>query len=321
MNNFWTKYPELQKDLVKVRDNLAKNMKSGNKVMDTMLKELVDSSGKMLRPAFVILGGQFGEENKDKMYSLATVIEMLHMATLVHDDIIDDSPLRRGVQTTQAKYGKNYAVFMGDFLFTKCFSLLSQSTSMESMSNVSKVISKICLGEINQFSSMYSTNLSFKNYLKRIGGKTAALFALSLYVGASESGCDDKLSKTLAKVGGNIGMAFQIIDDLLDYEGSEKVVGKALGNDIKLGIYNLPIIFAFRKNQKKISSLISKDFYSDEEVKEIISLCRDMGTIEETRALAKRYTDRAFKDIASLPDCESKEIIFNIAEKLLLRNY
>lgn len=321
MNKFWNQYSSIQSDLDEVTEIIKKNIKSSEKTMEEALLGLVNSRGKQLRPAFLLLTSGFGNGDKKKILSLAAVIEMLHMATLIHDDIIDDSELRRNRATIQFKYGKEYAVFMGDFLFCRCFMILSNESSMENMKLLSKAISKICMGEINQFSSRHSKDVSVKKYLKRIGAKTAALFSLSFYVGAEESGCSEKLYKQLGRIGYEIGMAFQIIDDILDYTGSENVVGKPLGSDLKEGVYTLPIIYALQRDKSQLEYYLNKDQIAEDEIKDIINITKNLGGIDEAKKLAKRYTDRALNRILKLPKCKSKDILLDVTKKLLEREY
>lgn len=321
MSNFWDKYATIQKDLQNVKQVMEQSAKCSQRAMEESLLELMNSGGKMLRPAFVVIGGGFGNVKSKRIHNLAAVIEMLHMATLIHDDIIDNASTRRGALTTQARYGKTFAVFMGDYLFAKCFMLLSKNTSMENMRSISKVISRICTGEIEQFSSRFSTEVSVNQYLRRIAAKTAALFSLSLYVGGHESGCSEKLSRSLMSIGYNIGMAFQIIDDILDYEGNEKVVGKPLGNDIKQGIFTIPLLYALKKDKHRLNKLISKKNYSEEDISNIIDIVKELGGVEKAKNLAERYTEKAFKGISRLPDCESKNILFEVTKGLLSRDY
>lgn len=321
MNNFWNDYPNVQMELEAVSKIIKNNIKTNEKVIENALLELLNSGGKLLRPAFLILSGKFGDYDRDKILPLAAVIEMLHMATLVHDDIIDDSLLRRNNPTTQAKYGKDVAVFMGDYLFSRCFLVLAKNNSMDDMQEIAKVISTICKQEINQFTSRFSEDMSIKKYLKRIGGKTAALFALSLYIGARQSNCDEKLSRQLGRIGYDIGMAFQIVDDILDYTGEEKEVGKPVGNDLKEGLYTLPLIYAFKKDKTRLEGLLSKESITEEKVNEIIKTTIELGGVEKARELATKYTDKTFKRIKELPECESKNILLWVTEKLLKRKY
>jgi heptaprenyl diphosphate synthase len=321
MNKFWDNYPQIKAELEKVVSILKDNTKNREKIIEEALLDLVNSGGKLLRPGFLILSGKFGDYNSDKLCNLAAVVEMLHMATLVHDDIVDDAKSRRGKETIQSKYGKDYAVFMGDILFCRCFMSLSAHTSMENMKLLSEAIFNICTGEIEQFSSHYDKEVSVKKYLKRIGAKTAELFALSCYVGAFEGGCSQELTTNLTKIGYDIGLAFQIIDDILDYTGSTKVVGKPTGNDLREGIYTLPLIYALKVDKSQLLPVLSKDKYSDEDISNIISIASDLGGIDKARAAAAKLTSRAFRRINSLPDNESKFILKDMAEMLLIREY
>lgn len=321
MNSFWSKYPDMEKELYKIIRIMKENVKCNQKTIETALINLIDSGGKMLRPAFVLLSGKFGKYDSEKLCRLGAVIEMIHMATLVHDDIIDDANLRRGKTTIQSKYGKNYAVFMGDFLFARCLNLLSDDILIENIRNVSKVVSKICIGEIEQFSSRYNLNVSIKNYLRRISAKTAALFSLSCYIGASESDCNESLCKYLARVGYNIGMAFQIIDDILDFEGDWNIVGKPVGNDLKQGIFTLPLIYALKSGDKKLINILSKADYNYNDILEIIEITKKLKGTDRAITLAKKYTKKAFNLISELPDKKSKFIFLDVAERLLKREY
>lgn len=321
MSTFWKKYPEIEGDLDKIKEIMLNNVKCSEKNIETALEKLINSGGKMLRPAFLVLSSRFGESNSDKIYNLGAVVEMLHMATLIHDDIIDDAPLRRGNDTIQSTYGKNYAVFMGDFLFSKCFMLVSDKTSVDNLKKVSKVIARICIGEIEQFSHKFSRNVSINKYLKRIAAKTAALFSLSLYIGASESGCSEKFCKNIGKVGYNLGMAFQIIDDILDFNSEELIIGKPVGNDLKEGIFTLPLIYTLQRDNSELTEILIKESYSDDDIKRIIELVNNSGGIEMSRDLAKKYTEKAFKHLSILPETNSKKILMEVTEKLLIRDF
>ena len=323
MNRFWKEYPHIEQELENVTNIMKANIKSRETQFTKAISPLVDAGGKMLRPAFLLLAGKFGDYQPEKMQNLAATIEMMHTATLVHDDIVDESKLRRGVETIQSKYGKEYAVYIGDFLFCQCFIMLSEyNYSPENLKNISKAISKICMGEIVQYNLRYSKNTSVRKYLKIISGKTAALFAISLYTGANEAGCDEKISKLLGKIGYHIGMAFQIMDDLLDYSGNASKLGKGAQRDLISGYYTLPLLYAMGEDKEnKIVDILDKSSLSEEDIKELILLVDEYKGLERARELADKYTKKAFDSINKLPECESKEIIRDITEKLLNRNF
>lgn len=322
MNAFWRDYPEISEELNAVESIVKDNIKGSDSYFSDSIIPLVEQGGKMLRPAFMLLSAGFGKYDAGKMRNLAAAVEMLHTATLVHDDIIDDSKLRRGCESVQSKYGKEYAVYAGDYLFCQCFNMLSQyNYSIENLRNISKAVKKICMGEIRQYSFRYTRKLDFKKYIRIISGKTAALFVLSFAVGATEAGCDEKTVRLLGRVGYNVGMAFQIIDDLLDYTGNTNDLGKNAQNDLKQGYYTLPIIFALEEDNNELKDILDNSSFSDKDVKRVVDLIEKCNGIRKTRELADRYTIRAFESINRLPDCESKGILRQVIEKLLNRKY
>lgn len=178
------------------------------------------------------------------------------------------------------------------------------------------------MSEMRQYNLKYVTNINLRNYLRIISGKTAALFAISFYIGAKESNCDEKLSKTLGKIGYNVGMAFQIIDDILDYCGDVDVLGKNSLNDLKKGYYTLPLLYALENDSKKeIQKILESNSFSDKDIDKLVKLVKEYGGIEKANKLANKYTDRAFNYISKLPDITSKQIIEDIVERLLQRKY
>lgn len=321
MGKIWNEYQEVKNELESVISLMEKSTKCKDKTIEKSIKDLIHSGGKMLRPAFVIISSKFGNYDTKKSRSLAAVMELLHMATLVHDDVIDDSKKRRGQETIQSKYGKDYAVYIGDFLFAVCFKIMASSSTLQSIKVDTNSMSRICLGEIDQLNSRFHSNLSVKDYLRRISGKTAELFSLSLYIGAAESGCSEDLSKHFWKIGHNIGMAFQIIDDILDYTGSDNMIRKPAGNDLKQGIFTLPFIYATKKNKKAFKVYLEKECFSDEDVKNIILLVAENKGIDSAKELALKYTKKAFNLIDKLPANHYKNILREVTAKLLMRTY
>lgn len=321
MHAIWNKYPEIQTELSAVREIMEENARCKDKVIETSIKELIQSGGKMLRPGLAVIASKFGSYQPERTRAMATVVEMFHMATLVHDDVIDDSKLRRGKETIQSKYGKEYAVYIGDYLFCVCFKILASTASLHSIQIDSKAMSKICLGEVEQLNSRFQKEVSVKNYLKRISGKTAELFALSLYIGAAESDCDKKLARLFWNIGHNIGMAFQIIDDILDYTSTDEQLGKEVGHDLRDGIYTLPLIYALEKKPADLMKLLDQDELGQEDIQKIIELTREYGGIDKARALAKKYTNKAYSFMKRLPDNEYKMMLQEITGELLDRVY
>jgi len=321
MHAIWNKYPEIQTELNAVQEMMEENARCKDKVIEASIKDLIHSGGKMIRPGFAVIASKFGNYQPERTRAMATVVEMFHMATLVHDDVIDDSKLRRGRETVQSKYGKEYAVYIGDYLFCICFKILASTASLHSIQMDSRAMSKICLGEVEQLNSRFQKEVSVKNYLNRISGKTAELFSLSLYIGAAESDCDKKLSRLFWNIGHNIGMAFQIIDDLLDYTSTDAQLGKETGHDLRDGIYTLPLIYALENKPADLMALLEQKELSEEDIQKIIELAHKYGGIDKARALAKKYTNKAYSFMKRLPDNEYKIMLQEITGELLDRVY
>lgn len=323
MIKFWNDYPAFIEELNEVKSIIKQNIKSRESILEESISPMLENGGKMLRPAFLILASRFGECDLDKIHNIAAVIEMLHMATLIHDDIIDDAEIRRGCDTVQFKHGKDYAVYVGDFLFCQCFNMLAKyDYHMENLRDISKALTKICMGEITQYNLRYGENASLRNYIRIISGKTAALFAISFYVGAHEANCHESITNSLGKIGYNAGMAFQIIDDILDFNGNTKKLGKSALRDLQKGYYTLPLIYALQNDKDgKLKKLLDSQCLTELEIDEILLLVNKYDGINKAKAVADRYTEKAINRIEKLPDCEAKRIIKASVSKLLNREY
>ena len=321
MNSFWQEKTAMIAHLNEVDQVIGKQLTVKQRKMNEILQDLASSGGKRIRPGLCIIGAGFGSKPIESIYPLAAVLEMLHLATLVHDDIIDDATHRRGALTTQQKYGKDYAVYTGDYIFTKCFEILAENYELHHMKELSKAVSRVCVGEIEQFDGRFKSHTSVKKYLKIVGAKTSALLATSLAVGAYEAGCDERFCKKLGKIGLHVGNAFQIIDDILDYMGDEARVGKTLGNDLKQGYYTLPLIYALRKNDLVLNKLLAADVYDDETIKRIIVRVNELGGVRQAQLLAEKYTIKSLKEISSLPTCQSRDDLEWITKRLLVREH
>jgi heptaprenyl diphosphate synthase len=313
---------DIDNDIAQVDAFIRAHLMSKQGILKLAIQELLEAGGKRLRPTLVLLSGKFGRYEKEKLIPLAAAIEILHMATLVHDDIIDDSKMRRGMPTVQSRWGKDIAVFTGDFLFTKAFLVLTQNATFENMRKLSKVVKAICEGEIEQYQSRYNKDVTLLQYLKRIGRKTALLFALSCQVGAVESKCSPQITWHLRKFGFNFGMAFQITDDLLDFVGDPKKAGKPVGNDFIQGIYTLPLIYAINSScyKHEIETIIDKENHEYEGINRIMELVSLSGGIDYSKALARRYLKRANTHIKALPSIPEKAAFNTLVDGLMEQN-
>jgi heptaprenyl diphosphate synthase len=299
-------------------------VKLKNKKVESAVLDMIHAGGKLLRPAYQLLFAQFGpEQDEKKATALAASIEMLHTATLIHDDIVDDSELRRGLPTIRSTFGNDTAVYAGDYLFICCFKLLSDySTSLRSLQLNSRSMEKILDGELGQMDDRYKLDQTVEEYLENISGKTAELFALSCSVGAFESGNSERFAKKAGMIGQNIGIAFQIIDDLLDYDAASDTLGKPVLEDVRQGVYSLPLIYAINQDNEELQYLLEKkNQLTAEDALAVQRLVHQLGGTTYAQQLASDYTDQALKDIRKLPDnyFNTKETLERLTCQILLR--
>lgn len=321
----WEKYPEIHDELKKVEIIIKQNIKSRNKLLTEVCRELVLSGGKRLRPAFVIISSKFGEYDGNKAIALAGALEILHTATLVHDDIIDCSKLRRGKVTVSERYGKDMAIYTGDFLFTKALILLTSYKGIdlkgiEKPELAAKAIKTICEGEVDQYQQRFDPDITVFTYLKRICRKTAVLFAAACSMGAWSAGCPEDTVKILGKFGLNYGIAFQIRDDLIDFMSDSKKEGKPVIKDINEGVITLPVIYAISKDSgmRSIINRFSngKTGLSNNDIKDILNIVNKSGGIEYSREMLDKYIERGLNEIRKLPPNKYTSIFSELIESL-----
>ncbi len=303
-------------------DNLIREtLQSSQRTLKDAVSDLLSAGGKRLRPAMVLLSGRFGRYDANKLIPLAASVEILHMATLVHDDIIDRSEMRRGKLTVHSRWGVETAVFTGDFLFTRAFDLMDRTISRKNARYLFQTVQAICEGEVGQFESRYRGEISVRKYLERTCRKTAMFFAFCCRLGASESGCRHETIRHLRKFGLNFGMAFQITDDLLDFSGNGTEMGKPLCSDYREGIYTLPVIYtlAGSDTSHKIATYIGKRDPDDQDISMVGQLVEESGGMDRSRRMAQRFLSRSRDILTALPDVSSREVLWDLAGELIRR--
>ena len=322
MRSFWDGHPQLALELAEVRQTILARAATDDSEVQTAIGQLLESSGKMLRPAFVILASKFGAPDRERTIRIAAAIEMLHMATLVHDDIIDGAATRRGMATLHAVRGPRGAVLAGDWLFASCFSLIADIAKTEDNARaLSHLVARICGSELAQSADRYVAHTSVRRYLRRIAGKTAALFALSFHVGAAQAACPAQTCTVLRRLGYCLGMGFQIIDDILDFAEAGAETGKPTGSDLSQGIYTLPAVLGLRRDDGRLAGRLARRPRGRRGIARVARLIEERGGIEGARALARAYTERSQREIARLPANDAKAVLGEVAERLLHRKY
>lgn len=320
MTSYWNDFSGIPEALEKVSGIIQTSSASKNPIISGGLSSLFKGQGKMLRPGLFLIAAGFGKI-REKHYSLAAALEMLHMATLVHDDVIDDSPLRRGQPAVHTRYGKRDAVLIGDYLLSRCFLLTAKYTSPKNALNLAHLISVICTMEIEQNNDRFKSNVSLRSYMRKILGKSALLFSLACYAGAYEAKAPQETCVRLRRAGYNIGIAFQIIDDILDYIGDKEKMRKPPGNDITTGLITLPALCALQlDNSGTLRDIFSRGTFSAEEGAVIINLVRDAGGAEAAGKYAGIYTNRALREIRALPPGKNRDMLENLTLRLLGRD-
>ncbi|MFQ6002219.1 MAG: polyprenyl synthetase family protein [Candidatus Zixiibacteriota bacterium] len=326
----------VKKKLSSFEEKLKDSLNSDSPLISEVAYHLLSLKGKRLRPALVFLSfGLCGNSNLKSQNSshdfranscamnVALAIELIHNATLLHDDVIDQSQFRRGQVSVNHKWNNLVSVLMGDFLLANAFKLLVKTESRSLLSSISKATEQVSIGEMNQIQESYNFKLDEKTYLQIIAEKTASLFAASCESGAIAADADQKSKELLKNYGLNLGMAFQITDDLLDWIGQTEKTGKGLGNDLKEGKITLPLIHTLREadrsSRKKIFGLLENDF-NQRDFNQILSFIKGNGGVEYSRQKAKSFGEEALSQLSDLKDSEYKQALENLVGFVIKRD-
>ncbi|MDN7225814.1 heptaprenyl diphosphate synthase component II [Planococcus sp. N064] len=307
-------YSDLKPELDMIEKELEQAVDSESLLLNDASLHLLQAGGKRIRPVFVLLAGKFGNYNIDVMKQVAVPLELIHMASLVHDDVIDDSEVRRGKPTVKAEWNNSVAMYTGDFILARALEYISEIDSPKLHHILSKTMIEVCRGEIIQIEDKYKLDQNLRDYLRRIKRKTALLISSSCELGALVSGTDEKTAAHLRRFGYFIGMSFQIIDDILDFTSTDEELGKPAGSDFIQGNITLPILCA-RKNSEVYSLLknnLGKELTEPERL-HIVKTIRDSTAIDEAKAISERYLQKALEELAYLPKGNANKTMRKIA--------
>lgn len=314
-------YEPVRKDLATVEDRL----KSVSKVDLPALSELLDYSlqggGKRIRPIMALLSGKFYDYNRRNLLSLAMAVELMHLATLVHDDTIDSSPVRWGRPTVNELWGTEQAVLLGDYLFAKAGDYAAATGNLRVIRHFSQTLMIISSGELAQAYSAFNLEQTRKNYLQRITRKTASLFTLATESGAVLSMAPEESIEILGDYGHNLGIAFQIVDDVLDFSGTEEELGKPIGSDLAQGTFTLPAMVFLERypEDNPVKRLFDDEDNKEENIRLAVESIRNSPIIEECFGIASRYSERACDKLKLLPSNTIRQSLIDLADYVITR--
>jgi geranylgeranyl pyrophosphate synthase len=315
--------PSIQNGIDAVEKLMLSQAENYHPDLSAALSLLLSSGGKRIRPRIILLIGSIYNAPKETLITLAASIELLHTATLVHDDLIDEALFRRGIPTLNSKWSPAATVLTGDFVFASAAHLASMTNSIEVMALFSKTLQTIVNGEVNQlFSSRCNT--SKEDYYRRIYSKTASLFETSTHTAGIISQVMPQQVEILRKFGYELGMAFQIIDDILDYRGDQSVVGKPVGGDLRQGLFTLPFLYYMENssNDSEVKKFIDEDCPLDESsVSRIVARIADSDAIDKSITEAKQFSDRALQCLQQLPESRELEELVQITSYIVDRTF
>jgi len=317
-------FPEIKNEILKVEEELYRETQSFDEpFFRQSALYLLEGGGKRLRPSLVILGGKFYDYSFERLKSLAVSVEMMHMATLVHDDIIDHAQMRRKRPTVNALKGKEFSLALGDYLFGRSLLLATKCRHPRVLDLFALLSKEMCRGEIQQNLTAFDYKQNVRHYLYRIKRKTAFLISVSCQVGALLSSAPLQAVKALASYGYNLGMAFQLRDDILDFKADAQELGKPVANDLKEGIFTLPVIVALKMSpfNERLIELLRKNEKDEKELKEIVNLIWECGALEYAENVAARYEQKALKSLELLPAGSVRENLERIAFFVTHRNF
>ncbi len=312
--------------LDKVESLIELKLKSEVNLIGKMSEHHLKSGGKRLR-ALLTLGSAklSGYQLGGRDINFAACVELIHSATLLHDDVIDESSLRRGVKTTNSIWGNQSSILVGDYLLSRCFEIMVDDGDLEVLKLLSSTSAKIAQGEVLQLQHKGEADLLEDTYIDIINLKTAALFSAATKTGACLSGSNEKEKKALESYGKNLGLAFQIADDALDYYAKEKFFGKEIGKDFFEGKVTLPLIIVFQKGNDEerafLSEIMKKEKRNEDDFSETLALIYKYKTIEASLKRAEYFVNVSYDSLGIFPDTDDKKILQNLTGFSLNRSF
>lgn len=308
--------------MLRVDEVIRERLSSRVVLIDQISHYIVNAGGKRIRPRLVLLFSEALGFAGPERFELAASVEFIHTATLLHDDVVDESDLRRGRATANAMFGNAASVLVGDFLYSRAFQMMVSVNRMRVLEVLADATNVIAEGEVLQLMNMHDPDLSVEDYLQVIRFKTAKLFEASARLGAVLSGADEALEESCAAYGRSLGTAFQLVDDLLDYEGNSHELGKNVGDDLREGKPTLPLLLAMERATEAERGLIRHAIEHGElqKLDEVLAIVRRTGALDATRAAAQAESDQARAQLARLPPSRAREALLDLCSRSVHRS-
>lgn len=298
----------INKELMLLEENLTEKLPTKSKMLQEIVRYIINAGGKRFRPALCLLVAKSTGNITEKHITLGELTELIHTASLIHDDIIDSARLRRGKETINSLWNDKISVITGDFLFAQASIRLGILENSEIVKIYAQVLSDLCDGEIEQYSYKFNSNISWEYYIHKSTTKTASLFAAACKSAAILNNIDENLIKKVESYGNHLGIAFQIVDDILDFTSNKDKLGKEIGTDLKQGIITAPTLFALNSPDKRadqLKNLIENQFNGDEnESQKAIRLVFELGGPEKAKQLANEYIRKAKENLDFVTDID-----------------
>ncbi len=312
-----------KQDMQEVDQVIHQRLSSDVALVNQLSHYIVNSGGKRLRPLLALLSAKVFNYQGDMHYLLAAIIEFIHTATLLHDDVVDESDLRRGNETANALFGNAASVLVGDFLYSRAFEMMVEVDDMRVMQIMATTTNVIAEGEVMQLMNVHDADTTEEKYMEVIHCKTAKLFEAATQLGAILCNRSEAETEAMARYGRFLGTAFQLIDDVMDYSSSSEQMGKNTGDDLAEGKPTLPLIYAIRKGSAEqaviIKAAIEKGGY--DKINEVQEIIEQTGALRYTEQVAQQQAELAIAELAHLPDSEYKMLLETIAHLSVHRSH
>ena len=308
--------------MLRVDEVIRLRLSSRVALIDQISHYIINAGGKRIRPRLVLLFAEALGFDGPERHELAAIVEFIHTATLLHDDVVDESALRRGRATANAMFGNAASVLVGDFLYSRAFQMMVSVNRMRVLQVLADATNVIAEGEVLQLMHMHDPDLSVDDYLQVIRFKTAKLFEASARLGAVLAGADPALEEACADYGRSLGTAFQLVDDLLDYEGNSSELGKNVGDDLREGKPTLPLLLAMERGSDADRALIRHAIEHGElqKLAEVLAIVKRTGALDGTRAAAQAEADKARVVLARLPASRAREALLDLCARAIHRS-